>query len=212
MANKGETMKGYKGFDKDMRCRGMQFDVGKTYEVPDAVLCEKGLHFCERSIDTFAYYPPGEGSRYCEIEALGVISDVAKGVGKDSKRCSTVLRVVREMTLAEMIVASACEAAWNHDDGDYSAASSNGDESAASSNGYSSAASSNGDESIACALGVNSRARGALGNWIVVAQRSEGENYGHIETVLTAKVDGETIKAGTWYTARGGMLVEANYE
>ena len=190
MANKGETMKGYKGFDKDMRCRGMQFEVGKTYEVPDAVLCEKGLHFCERSIDTFAYYPPGEGSRYCEIEALGVISDVAKGVGEDSKRCSTVLRVVREMTLAEMIVASACVAAGNHADG------------------HRSAASSNGDESIACALGVNSRARGALGNWIVVAQRSEGENYGHIETVLTAKVDGETIKADTWYALKGGEFVE----
>ena len=271
-------MKGYKGFDKDMKCRGMQFEVGKTYEVPVAVLCQSGLHFCERAVDCFGYYAPGDGSRYCEIEADGTITDPRTGADEDSKRAATKITILREMTLTEVIVSSACAATGNHAEGDRSAASSNGDRSAASSNGdrsaassngdgsaassnggrsaassngyrsaassngyrsaassngygsaassnghgsaassngyrsaassngHDSAASSNGDESIACALGVRSKAKGALGNWIVVAQRSDGDDYGHIETVLTAKVDGETIKADTWYTARGGEL------
>lgn len=51
-------MKGYKGFEKNWKCRDMQYEVGKTYEEAEARLCNKGLHFCENPFDVFSYYSP----------------------------------------------------------------------------------------------------------------------------------------------------------
>ena len=238
-------MNGFKGFDKDMKCRGMQFEVGQAYEVPEAVLCEKGLHFCEHPLDCFGYYAPGDGSRYCEIKAAGTIADGAGGKNEDTKRAATKITIVRELTLTEMIVAAAKKAVVEDRSrkvsgaatasgnsgaatasgysgaatasgnrgaatasGDSGAATASGNRGAAAASGYRGAATASGYECIACALGVRGRARGSIGNWIVVAQRNEGDDCGHIEVVLTAKVDGATIKADTWYTARGGVLVE----
>ena len=61
-------MIGYKGFDKDFKCRDMQYEVGKTYIEKEAKLCKKGLHFCENPLDVFTYYSPNDG-KFAEIEA-----------------------------------------------------------------------------------------------------------------------------------------------
>ena len=62
-------MKVYKATDKDMKCRGFQYELGKTAEVEgDIKLCEKGLHACEMPFDVLGYYAPGDGSRYFEAE------------------------------------------------------------------------------------------------------------------------------------------------
>ena len=61
-------MKMYKGFDKDLKCRDFQYEIGKTYEEPTAELCEKGFHACEYPLDVFGYYAPGYMSRYCEVD------------------------------------------------------------------------------------------------------------------------------------------------
>lgn len=66
----GKVIKGYKGFNKDMTCKGFQYEEGKTYEMeekPDC--CNKGFHFCEYPLDVFNYYNPVE-SKFHEIEAL----------------------------------------------------------------------------------------------------------------------------------------------
>ena len=60
-------MKAFKGFDKRLRCRGFQYEVGKEYQAQEAALCSKGFHACENPLDTFRYYPPTD-SRYCEVE------------------------------------------------------------------------------------------------------------------------------------------------
>lgn len=67
-------MKMYKGFDKDLKCRDFQYEIGKTYEEPTAELCEKGFHACEYPLDVFEYYAPGDMSRYCEVD-LDDVSD-----------------------------------------------------------------------------------------------------------------------------------------
>jgi hypothetical protein len=54
------------------------------------------------------------------------------------------------------------------------------------------------------AWGSNSLAKGALGNWIVVSEHASG---GIVDAKL-AQVDGEIIKADTWYTLRHGKIVE----
>jgi hypothetical protein len=77
-------MKMYKGFDKDLKCRDFQYEIGKTYEEPTAELCEKGFHACEYPLDVFGYYTPGDMSRYCEVD----LDDVShKKSNEDSKRC-----------------------------------------------------------------------------------------------------------------------------
>ena len=55
---KNKTIKGYKGFDKDMECRGFQYEVGKEYSTDKAIACTTGFHLCEKPFDVFQYYPP----------------------------------------------------------------------------------------------------------------------------------------------------------
>lgn len=80
-------MKVYKATDKDMKCRGFQYELGKTAEVEgDIELCENGLHACEMPLGVLGYYAPGDGSRYFEAELEDVSdemhSDDTKRVGK----------------------------------------------------------------------------------------------------------------------------------
>ena len=84
-------MKGYKGFNKDLKCREKQYEVGKEYTEPEAELCENGLHFCEAPHHCFSYYGAGE-SRFCEVEAND--ADVSgKTDSDDSKRASKHLKI-----------------------------------------------------------------------------------------------------------------------
>ena len=57
-------MKCFKGFDKDLKCRDFQYEIGKEYEEKEASLCNKGFHACEHPLDVLGYYPPTEGNRY----------------------------------------------------------------------------------------------------------------------------------------------------
>ena len=84
-------MKGYKGFDKDLKCRDFQYEVGKEAAVDgDIELCKRGIHFCENPHDIFSYYAPGENNRFAVVEAEDV-SDESNG--DDSKRVCKRLTV-----------------------------------------------------------------------------------------------------------------------
>ena len=89
-------MKGYKGMDSNMQCRGMQFEVGKSYHVDgDISVCHNGLHFCERLKDVFYYYA-ADGNRFFEIEASGTVRTVG------GKSAASDLFIVRELTRIEI--------------------------------------------------------------------------------------------------------------
>ena len=92
---KNKTIKGYKGFDKDMKCRGLQFEVGKEIKEDNAVMCERGLHFCENPHDVFAYYSAGNGNRFAKVEA----TDVSEERKDDSKRVAKRLTVKAEISV-----------------------------------------------------------------------------------------------------------------
>lgn len=73
-------MKAYKGFDKELKCRDFQYEVGKEYEETIAELCSCGFHACENPLDVFNYYEPAS-SRYCEVE-MDEVSPELKGYSK----------------------------------------------------------------------------------------------------------------------------------
>ena len=78
-------MHGYKGFDKDLKCRNKQYKVGSEYKEKEAKLCEKGLHFCEYPLGVFKYYPPKD-SRYCDVNAYNVSNEKSDDTKRVAKR------------------------------------------------------------------------------------------------------------------------------
>ena len=154
-------MIGYKGFDKDFKCRDMQYEVGKTYIEKEAKLCKKGLHFCENPLDVFTYYSPNDG-KFAEIEA----DDVSPETGDDSKRVAKKLTVKTEINLFKLVKLGVeyikTQIDWDNNKesntGDYSAATNTGDRSAATNTGYRSAATNTGDRSAATNTGYYSAA------------------------------------------------------
>ena len=200
-------MKAYKGFDKDLKCRGFQYEVGKEYEEGSAELCKKGFHACENPLDTFRYYGPTD-SRYCEVD----VDDNGERNGDDSKVCGKHIKIGAEIGLKGVINAGVrfvfdkCESATEENaSGVTGNAAASGWRGTAVASGRCGKASAAGKQCIAVAWGVDSYARGEIGTWIVVA---EHDGNGNIINAAMAKVDGDTIKADTWYTMQYGKIVE----
>ena len=194
----------YKGMDKDMKCRGFQYEVGKEYETDKAVACECGFHACEYPLDVFNYYPPA-GSRFFEVEQSGELSKN----DDDSKVASTKIKIGAELNIAGLVKAAVeytkercTQGEGERATGDYGAASATGDQGAASATGKA---------SVAVASGFGGRAMGALGCAICLVERGEwnGNTY-PIVSVKAAIVDGKTVKPGVWYTLKGGEFVECD--
>ena len=235
-----KKIKGYKGFGKDLKCRGYQYEVGKDYEHDREVsCCKSGFHFCENPMDVLYYYNPAD-SRYCEVEGSGTIDKDTN----DTKVAVSKLHISAEIGLKGLIEAGVkfildkvnwkdnkesntgyqsaatntgdYSAATNTGDrsaatntGDYSAATNTGDYSAATNTGNRSAATVEGKDSIAIVTGYDSKAKGALGCWIVLTERGGWNGNGYpIKEVKAFKVDGESVKADTWYRLEDGKLVE----
>ena len=93
-------MKSYKGFDKDLKCKGFQYEIGEEYECENAVACETGFHACERPLDVFTYYPPAS-SRYCEVEQNGEMD----ANSDDSKVASTKIKIGAEIGIPGLVKA-----------------------------------------------------------------------------------------------------------
>ena len=94
-------MKAYKGFDKNLQCRGLQYEIGGTQGFDNVKLCERGGHACEAPLDVFSYYAPGNGSRYCVVEMDGVSEER----GDDSKRVAKKLTVGAEIGIPGLVKA-----------------------------------------------------------------------------------------------------------
>lgn len=96
-----EVIKSYKGFNRDLTCRGKQYEVGKEYEEDRAQSCKCGMHACEYPLDCFSYYDPAH-SVYYEVEQSGDLSRR----GDDSKVASTKMKIGAEINIAGMVKAS----------------------------------------------------------------------------------------------------------
>ena len=90
-------MKAYKGFNKDMTCRGFQFEEGKEYHTESAELCQSGFHACENPLDCFGYYAPGQ-SVYREVE----LDEVSEQRGDDTKVCGKTIKIGAKLDVAKI--------------------------------------------------------------------------------------------------------------
>ena len=161
-------MKAYKGFDKDLKCRGFQYEVGKEYEEANASLCKKGFHACENPLDTFRYYGPTD-SRYCEVD----VDDNGERNSGDSKVCGKHIKIGAEIGLKGVINAGVrfvfdkCESATEENaSGESGNAAASGVSGNAAASGWSGNAAASGASGNAAASGWsgNAAASGVRGN------------------------------------------------
>ena len=98
MANENKII-AYKGFDKDFKCRGFQYEVGKTYEMDSNIAyCNRGFHACESPMEVFDYYDMLT-SRFAEVEQSGKMDKEADS----TKTCSSRIKIKAELKLADII-------------------------------------------------------------------------------------------------------------
>ncbi len=218
----------FKGFNKDLKCRGFQFAIGETFHHDGKVeACGSGFHACECPFDVFSYYPPAE-SRYAETISFGVTD---REEGGDTKIASASITIKAELTLPQFIQRG-IEWIWSKIDksleqqimtGDWSAATNTGNRSAATNTGDWSAATNTGDWSAATNTGdwsaaTNTGNRSAAevsGSQSVAAslgiegkaRASEGgaivlcyrDEDGELIHIRASKVGENGIMPNTWY-------------
>lgn len=193
-------MKGYKAFNKGLVCRGKQYAENTVFEEDEAVICQKGMHFCAEPMDVLSYYPPE--SEFAEVEAPD------EAVTDDNRKYVTEkLKVGSKMSLKELISAQIkidLEKAKEEGNGSYA----QGDYGHAAAQGECGHASVGGKDAIAAASGIEGKAKACLGSWIMLAEWVFMDYSWHIKTVKTAKIDGEKLKADTWYMLKNGEFEE----
>jgi hypothetical protein len=234
-----EKIIAYKAMDKNMQCRGKQYEVGKTYHEDKADCCHAGMHACEIPFDVIHYYHVSDGARFFQVECGG---EVDKS-DEDSKFACTELTVKGELKLTDMLKigveavmkrvkektagAKETSASGRYStgaaSGDYSTGAASGDCSTGAASGdcstgaasgrYSTGAASgdcstaevNGKDSIAVANGVKSKARGALGCYLVLTEYNDN---GDLICAKMERVDGSKVKENVYYTLKNGEFVE----
>ncbi|EDV1760669.1 hypothetical protein C5D21_001839 [Salmonella enterica subsp. enterica serovar Hvittingfoss] len=209
----------FKGFNKDLKCRDFQFEIGKTFHHDGKVeACGSGFHACEFPFDVFSYYSPAD-SRFAETISFGITDREEDG---DTKIASASITIKAELTipqfiqrgiewiwskidksLEQQIMYGDCSAATNTGNcsaatntGNCSAATNTGDCSAATNTGYRSAAEVSGSQSVAAAFGIEGKARASEGGAIVLCYRDEDGELIHIRA---SKVGENGIMPNTWY-------------
>ena len=236
----GESIKTYKGFNKDMTCRGFQYEEGKEYEEESVEVCDHGFHACEYPLDCLNYYYPNK-SVYHEVEQSGEIQKH----NDDTKVASTKIKIGAEISIVGLVKAAieytvkrinkdaesdekhgASSATGDYGassaTGDYGASSATGNCGASSATGYKGASSAEDKDAVAVAWGYKSKAKGVLGSFLVFADWEYTGSEDNMEYDRNNKsawalngakmvqVDGENIKPDTWYTIENGEIAEVS--
>lgn len=218
----------YKAFDKNMKCRGFRYEVGKEYEMDGEIkCCNRGFHACKSPIEVWDYYDM-LNSRYAEVEQSGKIEKEENS----TKVCSSHIKIKAELKLADIINIGV---EWLKDitspskvkadgvlndngdrrkqigsSGDYAKIGSSGDSAQIGSSGYYAKIDSTGEDSVIMCAGNSSIAKAKVGSWITLAEWkwSDEKKRDVPVCVKTEYVDGENIKADTWYQLKNRKFVE----
>lgn len=191
MADNEKKIIAYKGFDKNWKCRGFQYEIGKSYEHEGEVAAyHSGFHACEHPLNVFHHYAPA-GSKFALVELSG---DTAREDNGDTKVAATKITVKAELQiheLIEVVVKHVFDAAkW------LAESTATKDNQAASATGYRGAASATGDQG---------RAKGADGNALFLCERND--QY-EIIAVWAGIVGKDGIKPDTFYRLENGKPID----
>ena len=220
----------YKGFDKNMQCRGFQYEVGKEYEMDGEIkCCNLGFHACKSPLEVWDYYDM-LNSRFAEVEQSGKIDEEEKS----TKVCSSHIKIKAELKLADIInigvewlkdVTSPSKVKTDgalNDNGDrkkqigssgyYAKIGSSGYSAKIGSSGDYAKIDSTGEDSVIMCAGNSSKAKAKVGSWITLAEWEWSDEKKHNVPIFvkTEYVDGENIKADTWYQLKNRKFVEVN--
>ena len=230
------AIKSYKGFDKNLKCRDFQYEIGKEYEMDGEIkVCNRGFHACESPFDVFDHYTMID-SRFCEVEQDGNISKEDRG----TKICSSKIKIKAELKLADMInlgvewlkeitspekiktsikdnssgygaqIGSSGNDAQIGSSGNGAQIGSSGYGAKIGSSGYGAKIDSTGEGCVIMCAGINSVAKASKGSWITLSEWSYSDKKKRYIPVCvkTEFVDGEKIKADTYYKLAGGVFKE----
>ena len=256
----------YKGFGKNMQCRGFQYEVGKEYEMDGEIkCCNRGFHACKSPIEVWDYYDM-LNSRFAEVEQSGKIDEEEKS----TKICSSRIKIKAELKLADIInigvewlkditspskvktdgelndngyrrkqigssgdyakigssgysaqigssgdsakIGSSGNSAQIGSSGNSAQIGSSGNSAKIGSSGNYAKIDSTGEDSVIMCAGNSSIAKAKVGSWITLTEWKWSDEKKHNVPVCvkTEYVDGEDIKADTWYQLKNGKFVEAN--
>mgnify|MGYP001652085874 CR=1 FL=1 len=230
------AIKSYKGFDKNLRCRDFQYKIGGIYEMDGEIkVCNRGFHACESPFDVFDYYTMID-SRFCEVEQDGNISKEDRGTKICSSKIKIKAELkladmiylgvewLKEITSPEKIktsikdnssgygakIGSSGYGAQIGSSGDGAQIGSSGYDAQIGSSGNYAQIDSTGEGCVIMCAGINSVAKASKGSWITLSEwsYSEGKQRYIPICVKTEFVDGEKIKADTYYSLKGGVFVE----
>lgn len=208
-------MKAFKGFNKDLTCRGFQYEEGKEFHTEKADCCNEGFHACEYPLDCFGYYNPAE-SVFHEVELSG---DMDRE-NSDTKVCATDIKIGARISIAGLVKA-AIDFTMSRVNKEAKSYEEHGASSATGNYGASSVSDPTG---VAVAWGHEAKAKGCLGAHLILSDwRYFGEKWsdGDYKTpydveswelagAKMVQVDGEKIKVDTYYRCVDGEVVEAD--
>ena len=250
-----KVIKSYKAFDKNMKCRDFQYEVGTEYEMDGEIkCCNRGFHACKNPLEVWEYYDM-LNSRFAEVEQSGNIDEERNS----TKVCSSHIKIKAELKLADIIkvgvewlkditspfkvkadgvlndngyrnkqigssgysaqIGSSGNYVQIGSSGNYVQIGSSGNNAKIGSSGYSAQIGSSGNyvqidsdglDSVILCAGNNSMAKAKAGSWITLSEwKWNNEKNRHVPIcVKTEYVDGEIIKADTWYRLQKGEFIE----
>ena len=184
-------MKAYTGFDKYLKCRGFQYEVGKEYEEENASLCKKGFRACENPLDTFRYYAPTD-SRYCEVD----VDDNGERSSDDTKICGKHIKIGAEIGLEGVINAGVrfvfdkCESATEE-----CASGESGNAAASGERGNAAASGERGNAAVSGVSG-NAAASGERGNAAASGWNGNAAASGERGNAAASGVSGNAAASG----------------
>ena len=232
---------GFKAYDPGLVCRGYQYEEGKTYKKNGHGVCVGGVtHYCVNPFDVLEYYPlVRDDGKFSEFTTVEAIDDP---VTKDNQKFATstikigvklgfagfikaCVDFVYEKTIKNMPsdkvetgnyakIGSSGNYAKIGSSGNYAQIGSSGNYAQIGSSGDSAKIDISGNDSVGAAIGIDSVIKGAVGNWITLAEwvyDNDKQRYIPV-CVKSAQIDGEIIKADTWYKLSGGEFVEVTDE
>ena len=193
-----KNLKGYKGFEKGLICRGKQYAENTVFEEEDAVVCSKGMHFCVNPFDVLDHYglvnEDGGFNDFAEVEAMDeCLTDDNK------KYCTKKLKVGAKLSFSGFV--KACV--------NFVIERTTFEEPQIGSSGDYAQIGSSGDYAVVMCAGNGSIAKAKKGSWITLAEWKENAEGKWIPVkVVTVQVDGEKIKEDTYYRLENGEFVE----